>query len=214
MNPFAIGHLASPIRTRLASLAERAGSNRSSGLLGRFRRSEGGVAAIEFGLLGTLLMAMLAGFLDVSYMVRARQYSDRASVLVARALTTCAINSSCTPVVAMSQINNAKANLFLRYPAAEIGMATIQRTDGAVTVCVGTMTYLESDVMTTAKNILKDDDSGVAVYIKTSYTTFFPGYIAGYFASAGGSNGNSSTGANVTFRDYTVDVIARNRPCL
>ena len=160
----------------------------------RFRRAESGIASVEFALFSTVLMLLFAGGLDLVYMVSAKRDTDRASMLIARAMTSCS-SSSC-----MSDLINTyvprEANALIRYPTATIDLYMIQRQSGNIQTCSGTQRVLtDADVITTAKNIMRDDDVGAAVVMTTTYTSFLPKALLGYI------------GSGVSYRKYTVDVM-------
>lgn len=160
-----------------------------------FRREEAGVASVEFALLSTVLLLMFAGGFDLVYMVGAKRDADRASMLIAHAMATCP-NSSC-----MSDLINTylprKANALIRYPNAAVELYMIQEQSNTIKPCSGTSTTLtDAALIASAKNLLRDDDVGSAVIVKTNYVSMFPNAILGYISASG-----------VTYSGRTVDVM-------
>ena len=160
-----------------------------------FFQEESGVASVEFALLGTVLLLMFAGGFDIVYMVAAKRDADRASMLIAHAMATCS-NSSC-----MSDLINTylprKANALIRYPNATIEVYMIQNQSNTIKPCSGTSTTLtDAELIASAKNLLRDDDVGAAVMMKTNYTSILPTALLGYISPSG-----------VTYSGRTVDVM-------
>ncbi len=50
----------------------------------------------------------------------------------------------------------------------------INKIDGGIRVCAGNGTYLDSEIMTSAKSVLGDGDIAIVVIISTTYLPFLP----------------------------------------
>lgn len=166
-----------------------------------FRREESGVASIEFALLGTVLIVMFTGGFDLVYMISAKRDTDRASMLIAHAMATCP-RSSCMSDFINTYLPRQK-NALVRYPSASIELYMIQYFKignqlPELKPCSGTNTTLNDEKLkVTAKSVLKINDVGSAVLVKTKYTSLFP-YAVGKYISSGTQE----------YEGRTVDVMA------
>lgn len=163
--------------------------------LQRLRRSESGIASVEFALISSVMLLMFAGGYDLVYMVGAKRDADRASMLIARAMATCT-NSSCMSDLINTYIQR-KANALVRYPNASVDMYMIQRQSSQIQICAGTQrTLTDADVINTAKNIMQDEDVGSAVVMSITYKSILPVAFTSYISNSG-----------VVYRKYTIDVM-------
>ncbi|GEP10750.1 TadE/TadG family type IV pilus assembly protein [Methylobacterium gnaphalii] len=164
-----------------------------------FRREQSGVASVEFALLSSVLLLILMGGFDLVYMVSAKRDADRASVLIARAMTSCSA-SSCVQDFIQSYLPR-EANALIRYPNASVDLYGIQYVGGQLKTCFGKddSPLSDSAVIALAKTIMRDKDFGAAVTLTTTYTSILPKFLVGYISSAGAS-----------YSRYTVDVMRNN----
>lgn len=171
-----------------------------------------GSAAVEFALISTVLLGIMAGIIDLSFMVAANRDAERGSALIAKTLSSCppktAANEGLTHrgsdcVTATMKLYTEERtgrikNILIGLPNAELKLIYFTRINSKLETCTGNVDYvsdLGSNVDTTAKNISRDDDTGVAVRITASYTPFLPSFIVDYALSAG-----------LSYNQYTVDV--------
>ncbi len=163
--------------------------------LDRFLRSRRGTASVEFAIVGSLALLMFAGTHDIVFMVNTKRDVDRASVVIARAMSTCQ-SSSCMSDLIDAYITR-RANTLVRYPKATIDMYMIQKSNGSVKVCSGTRTTMtESDLLASAGSILRDGDIGAAVVITSTYTSVLPAFVKAYISPSGAS-----------YRGHAIDVM-------
>ena len=165
-----------------------------------FLSDKTGIASVEFALLSTVVLLMFAGGFDIVYMVSAKRDTDRASMLIAHAMASCS-NSSC-----MSDLINSysprRANALVRQSSATVEIYMIQKQDDVIKSCSGTKTTLaDADLITTAKNLLRNNDVGSAVLIKTSYNSILPNAVLSYISPTG-----------VTYSGRTVDIMGNIGP--
>ncbi|BAQ45349.1 Flp pilus assembly protein TadG [Methylobacterium aquaticum] len=166
----------------------------ASGLCG-FVRGSRGTASVEFAVISSLALLMFMGTHDIVFMVNTKRDVDRASVVIARAMSTCQ-NSSCMSDMIDAYIKR-RANTFVRYPSATIDMFMLQKNGGSVKVCSGTRTALtDADVLASAGNIMRDGDIGAAVIISSTYNSVLPGFVKTYISPSG-----------VSYRGYAIDVM-------
>lgn len=169
------------------------------------RSAQEGAIAVEFALISTVMLTLFAVALDFSFMFYARRDAERASTLLAHALTSCPANTTTNTTLAwrgtdcvtatMNLLKDRMPNVLVNFPDVTFGMASIQRVGTAIRMCPGNMTYLESDMQSSALALLKDNDAGALAYLKITYKPFLPGLISAYV-----------TGSGTTFRQYTIDV--------
>ncbi|KTS28746.1 hypothetical protein NS228_07935 [Methylobacterium indicum] len=163
--------------------------------LDTFLRSVRGTASVEFAVISSLALLMFMGTHDIVFMVNTKRDVNRASVVIARAMSTCS-SSSCMSDLIDAYIKR-RANTFVRYPGATIDMYMIQRSGGTVKVCSGTRTTLtDADVIASAGNIMRDGDIGAAVIISSTYTSVLPRFVKTYISPSG-----------VSYRGYAIDVM-------
>ncbi len=163
--------------------------------LDRFLRSRRGTASVEFAIVGSLALLMFAGTHDIVFMVNTKRDVDRASVVIARAMSTCQ-SSSCMSDLIDAYITR-RANTLVRYPKATIDMYMIQKSNGSVKVCSGTRTTMtESDLLASAGSIMRDGDIGAAVVITSTYTSVLPAFVKAYISPSGAS-----------YRGHAIDVM-------
>jgi Flp pilus assembly protein TadG len=125
---------------------------------------ERGVAAVEFALLGTLLLTLLAGGVDLTNALIVQRDVDRLSNEVAQALTGCG-GESCV-VSNGSAINARLQNIALGLDGITVGFTNIQRLNNTIVAQGGNMTYLPADMTTVAKSVLPNEkDWGVATLV-------------------------------------------------
>ena len=170
-----------------------------------FRSAREGAVAVEFALISTVLLALFAVVLDFSIMFYAKRDAERASTLLAHTLTSCPANTTTNTLLAwrgtdcvtatMNLLKDRIPNVLVNFPDVTFGMASIQRVGDVIRMCPGNMTYLESDMQTSALAVLKDKDAGALAYLTITYKPFLPNLIAQYMM-----------GSSTTFREYTVDV--------
>lgn len=163
--------------------------------LDTFLRSSRGTASVEFAILGSLALLIFAGTHDIVFMVNTKRDVDRASVVIARAMSTCP-NSSCMSALIDTYITR-RANAFMRYPTATIDMYMIQKSSGSIQVCSGTRTTMtDADLLASAGTILRDGDIGAAVVITSTYTSVLPAFVKSYISPSG-----------VSYRGHAIDVM-------
>ena len=176
-----------------------------------FRDARDGAVVVEFALISTVLITLFAASLDLSYMIGAKRDSERASALMVRTLSSCPPQGSGVAATwkgtdcvknTIDLLNARVSNLIVTFPDATFGAVPFQRKSGAIKMCAGTMTYLETDMLASALSTLKDDDVGALVYLKVPYYPFLNQSIS-TFALGATSNPDTST---TTYRQYSIDV--------
>ncbi|MEA1832242.1 hypothetical protein U8607_09115 [Methylobacterium durans] len=134
-----------------------------------------GSAIVEFALVATTLIYLVAGVIDLVAMSGINREIERASTQLAAAIASCPTGGSTSCVTdTMDLYRTRKANVLMRYPAATLSMAQINEVSGAIKVCAGNLTYLDADVQTSALSLLYDRDVGIVVMIQMDYQTIFP----------------------------------------
>ncbi|MDR7039437.1 MULTISPECIES: hypothetical protein [Methylobacterium] len=144
---------------------------------------EGGLA-VEFALLASIILLVFGGLIDLVSLVAKTREMERSSTHVAAILTSCPRQGSdgCLNRT-MQDYRDRKANALLGLPAsATVGIAQISRVRGALNVCSGPMTYLETEVAARALSVLADGDTAIVVVIQSDHRTLLPG-IARLFMS-------------------------------
>ncbi|AMJ58945.1 hypothetical protein AXW83_00300 [Bosea sp. PAMC 26642] len=130
---------------------------------------ESGVAAVEFALLATLLLTLLAGGVDLTNALIVQRDVDRLSNELAQALVGCG-DESCV-IKNGSDINARLSNIAPGLDGIAVGFANVQRISDAIVAQGGNMTYLPADMTTLAKSVLPaDKDWGVATLITYTHT--------------------------------------------
>ncbi|KMO37652.1 TadE/TadG family type IV pilus assembly protein [Methylobacterium aquaticum] len=161
----------------------------------RLLRANRGTASVEFAMISSVLLLMFIGTQDIVFMVNMKRDVDRASVVIARAMSTCQ-NSSCMSDFIDSYITR-RANTLVRYQRATIDMYMLQKSGGSIRVCSGTKTAMtDTDVLSSAGTIMRDGDIGAAVIITSTYSSVLPNFVKTYINRSG-----------VTYRGYAIDVM-------
>jgi len=126
-----------------------------------------GAAAIEFALLATILIALLAGAVDLIDEQTRRREVDRIAVEVAEAVGQCP-DSDCVRQNVQTLITNRDV-ILSEIPGGSLGVAEVARVSNALVVLQGSMTYLPDDVRSEAMAVLEPRDVGVAVLLNYRY---------------------------------------------
>ncbi|GJE59860.1 TadE/TadG family type IV pilus assembly protein [Methylobacterium trifolii] len=168
-----------------------------------FARDAGGGAIVEFAFLATILLACTAGAVDVISISGFNREIERTTKQVAGLVTSCPSSAtagygSCITDT-IQQYTARKANTLIRYPTMALSIVQVNEISGAIRVCTGTATYLESDVQTKALAVLSEKDLAVVVVMSMTYTPLFSA-ISQIFTGSTTS----------TLRGYTIAVQASN----
>jgi Flp pilus assembly protein TadG len=178
---------------------------RLAGLLARLRADRRGALAVEFAFVATILIACLAGMMDLIAISAMSRDIERSSTQVANLITSCSrsTDASCVSKTIDAYIAR-QANSLVRYPAAtvQVSIAQVSEAGNTLKICLGNMTYLESDVSAAVLALLADKDNAIVVIISIAYRPFFPVITALYTGSAdrtlrGWTTAVQSSGANV-----------------
>lgn len=174
-------------------------------VLARWGADRRGAIAVEFAFVATILIGCLAALMDLISISSINRDIERSSTQVANLITSCArsTDQSCVSSTMNAYIAR-QANGLVRYPAAgvKVSIAQISEAGGALKICAGNMTYLESDVSTSALALLADKDNAIIVIISIDYTPLFPVLTTLFTGSAsrtlrGWTTAVQSSGANV-----------------
>ncbi|WP_336488855.1 TadE/TadG family type IV pilus assembly protein [Methylobacterium nigriterrae] len=164
----------------------------------------GGVA-VEFAIVATILIAILAGLVDLVTISSINRDIERSSTQIAALLTSCTRSSdqSCLTNTINLYLNR-EANVLVRYDPnkVRVSIAQISEASGALRICAGNMTYLDSDVSASALNLLGDKDNAIVVLIQIDYTALFQSITRAFTGSAvsslrGWTTAVQSSGSNV-----------------
>jgi Flp pilus assembly protein TadG len=143
----------------------------------RFRRGEGASSAVEFSLLATTLLLLFAGLIDFIQISTITRDIERTSTQIGNLIASCARSSdqSCTTNT-MNAYMARQANTLIRYSQNQptVSMAQISESNNALKICAGNMTYLESDVSSSALALMSDKDNAIVVVIQIKYVAMFP----------------------------------------
>lgn len=175
-----------------------AGLRRSAGRRG-IVRDEGGVAAIEFALVSTMMFLLLSGAVDLIQMITVQRDLNRITAEAAQVLAACPQGSDCRTEFALS-LNSRRANITPQLTDAQISAATFMRKNDKIDDMGGTMTYLPADMNTDALAMLANGDSGVAVLATYTHKPIILG-----FAQKWGFSTRD-------FRAYSVNLSSRPKP--
>lgn len=123
-----------------------------------------GVAAVEFALLGTLMLTLLAGGVDLTNALIVQRDVARLSNEIAQALTGCG-GESCV-ITNGTAINGRLQNIAPGLDGITVGFTNVQRLNNTIVAQGGNMTYLPADMTTVAKSVLPNEkDWGVATLV-------------------------------------------------
>lgn len=143
----------------------------------RFRRSGRGSVAVEFALLTTSLLTLFAGLVDFIQISTITRDIERSSTQIGSLIASCSRSSdqSCTTNTMNAYIAR-QDNALVRYSQNRptISMAQVSESNGALKICAGNMTYLESDVSASALALMADKDNAIVVVIQIQYVALFP----------------------------------------
>lgn len=132
-----------------------------------FARDTGGVAAVEFALIASLLVTMMSGGYDLSRLMTAKRDGQRAAVEVSQTLAACT-TSPCV-LTAGQTITSREANAFQTITPLVISWAYVSRVNNVIIVSFGNMTALPGDLETAAKAALPgNNDNGVCSMVTTT----------------------------------------------
>ncbi|GJD95226.1 TadE/TadG family type IV pilus assembly protein [Methylobacterium iners] len=176
-----------------------------------FFREDRGTAAVEFGLIATVLAAILGGIIDLSFMIGANRDAERASALIVKTLASCpprtTANSGFThqgsdcvtqTMRLYTDGNNGRfKNIVLGLPNADLKLLYFTRVGTEIETCFGVdfVEDLGPNVKPTVLSVTRDDDTGVVARIVSNYTPLMPSFIIDHGLSAALSSSQ-----------YTVDV--------
>lgn len=150
---------------------------RGPAVVARFRRSERASVAVEFALLATTLLLLFAGLIDFIQISTITRDIERTSTQIGSLIASCSrlSDQSCTTNT-MNAYMARQANTLVRYSQNQptVSMAQISESNNALKICVGNMTYLESDVSSSALTLMSDKDNAIVVVIQIKYVALFP----------------------------------------
>ena len=129
--------------------------------------NEQGAAAIEFGFLAAILVALLGGAVDLFDEQTRRREVDRITVEVAEALANCP-DTDCVRKGVQALIDSDDVVLGST-PGGALGTAEITRVDNVLIVLQGSMTFLPDDLKNEALAVLDEQDVGIAVLVSYTY---------------------------------------------
>ncbi|CAN7293540.1 hypothetical protein LJR090_002129 [Bosea sp. LjRoot90] len=124
---------------------------------------QSGVAAIEFALISTGMFALLSGAVDVTQAITIQRDLNRFTVEVAQAIAASCKGTSGCAISAMEAVRLRQATIAPKLATMQVGMANFEKRNNRVEDIVGTMTYLPTDMNTTAMATMANGDRGVAV---------------------------------------------------
>lgn len=173
------------------------------GLGFRLRHHRGGAVAVEFALVATILLTLIAASVDLISISGFNREIERSTTQVAAAVTSCPSPStagfaSCVTDT-IKGYSDRKINTLVRYPSMTLSMVQIVEVSNAIRICTGTATYLPTDVSQSALAILNDKDSAIVVLMSMTYQPIFP-YLLRVFTGSSTAN----------LRGYTIAVQASN----
>ncbi|MGW9329444.1 TadE/TadG family type IV pilus assembly protein [Bosea sp. NPDC055594] len=151
------------------------------------------MAAVEFGLIGTLLFMMLAAAVDLSQAFTIQR--DITRFTAEAALVLASQTDETLAAVTGQQINAKIANVLPGKTGIEVGSAAITRKNNTILVGVGTMTYLPAEANTSALATLQNEDHGVVVRASYRHEPLILG-----FAEQFGLRTKTFTAATVALR--------------
>lgn len=163
--------------------------------LSQWRRDEQGVAAVEFAVIFSLIMALIAGATDLTNAQIVQRGVERNTVEISQALALCP-NSDCV----LAGINGLLAkgsNVLINTPGASLGVAEFTKVNGKIVVLQGTMTFLPNDIANEALALMDDNDVGIATLITYDHKPIFGVSAFGF-------------GGNAQVRRFTVTTRAKN----
>jgi len=135
--------------------------------IGELVADTSGVAAIEFALIATILVALLAGAVDLVDEQTRRREVDRITVEIAEAFAQCP-DSDCVRQNMQTLITNHSV-ILSEVSGGSLGVAEVARVSDSLVVLQGSMTYLPDDVKREALAVLEPRDVGVAVLLEYRY---------------------------------------------
>ena len=159
----------------------------------RMLRDEQGMAAVEFGLIGTLLFMTLAAAVDLSQAFTIQR--DITRFTAEAALVLASQTDETLAAVTGQQINAKIANVLPGKTGIEVGSTTIVRKNNTILVGVGTMTYLTAEANASALATLQNEDHGVVVRASYRHEPLILG-----FAEQFGLRTKTFTAATVALR--------------
>ena len=159
----------------------------------RMLRDEQGMAAVEFGLIGTVLFMTLAAAIDLSQAFTIQR--DITRFTAEAALVLASQTDDTLAAVTGQQINAKIANVLPGKTGIEVGSAAITRKNNTILVGVGTMTYLTAEANASALATLQNEDHGVVVRASYRHEPLILG-----FAEQFGLRTKTFTAATVALR--------------
>ncbi len=163
-----------------------------------------GGLTVEFAFIATILIAALAGLMDLITMSSMNRDIERSSTQVANVITSCSRSSdqSCVTKTINSYLSR-RVNSLVRYSASSVSVsiAQVSKAGTDLRICVGNMTYLETDVAASVQALLADKDNAIVVIISIAYSPIFPVLTKAFTGSTGRtmrgwSTAVQSSGAN------------------
>ncbi|GJE77348.1 TadE/TadG family type IV pilus assembly protein [Methylorubrum suomiense] len=140
----------------------------------RLRDDQNGSVTIEFAFLMVLLMMIAAAGFDLSNISGLNREIERSTTQIATAIVSCPSGRDGCVKDFMKDYRARKANVLIRFSSLELTIMQINKIDGGIRVCAGNGTYLDSEIMTSAKSVLGDGDIAIVVIISTTYLPFLP----------------------------------------
>lgn len=159
----------------------------------RMLRDERGMAAVEFGLISTLLFTMMAAAVDLSQALTIQR--DITRFTAEAALVLASQDNENLAALTGQQINAKIANVLPGKTGIEVGSTTIVRKDNTILVGIGTMTYLPPEANASALATLQNGDHGVVVRASYRHEPIILG-----FAETFGLRTRTFTAATVALR--------------
>jgi Flp pilus assembly pilin Flp len=132
-----------------------------------FLADERGAAAVEFGLIASIVTLLMCACLDVSRLMLASRDVERAASEASQALAAC--KSGACVLAAGQVLMSHQANAFMAPTPMTTSWAYVSRSGSNILVSFGNMTHLPTDVRAEALKILPgDNDNGVCTLITTT----------------------------------------------
>ena len=166
----------------------------SDALLGRFlarRRAPGsgtvsaallrdqrGVAAVEFGLIATIMVVMMAGAVDLSQRVIFQRDLKRFTTSTALALANCEGGGDCI-IKTINAINTRMALLLPGVATTELRLGAFSLVNNKIAWDPGLTNVFQGTEEAQAKALLvREGDTGVLVSVKATHDPIFPSFAS------------------------------------